>query len=269
MFQAFMNHIFQDMTDIFVVIYLDDILIFSDSLEDHWVHVQCILEHLCEYNLHSKPEKCLFHMQKIEFLGFIVTPTGISMDSTKTDTVSVWLTPTNFKAVQAFLRFANFYRQFIVGFSEIVIPLIRLTCKDNHSPGAPTTPRCSKPSRQLSLRPPSWHISTLTILLLLRLMLLTMQLLKSSPRSPPMMATSTQSHSTHAACSQWSSTTRSTIRNCSQYSRPSDNGATTSRALHMSCSCSPITRTSNTSQPPSSSHVAKSIGQSTSLGSTT
>jgi len=85
MFQAFMNHIFQDMTDIFVVIYLDDILIFSDSLEDHQVHVRHVLEHLCKYDLHSKPEKCLFHMQKIEFLGFMVTPTGISMDTAKTD----------------------------------------------------------------------------------------------------------------------------------------------------------------------------------------
>src|SRR5882724_9374135 len=60
----------------------------------------------------------------------MVTPTGISMDTTKTDTVSVWLTLTNLKAVQAFLGFANFYRQFIVGFSDIVIPLIHLTRKD-------------------------------------------------------------------------------------------------------------------------------------------
>jgi len=69
-------------------------------------------------------------MQKIEFLGFMVTPTGISMDTTKTDAVSVWPTPTNLKAVQAFLGFTNFYRQFIVGFSDIIIPLIHLTCKD-------------------------------------------------------------------------------------------------------------------------------------------
>src|SRR5882672_7212089 len=129
-FQAFMNHIFQDMTEIFVVIYLDDILIFSNSLEDHQVHVRCVLERLCEYDLHSKPEKCLFHTQTIEFLGFMVTPTGISMDTAKTDAVSVWPTPTNLNAVQAFLGFANFYRQFIVGFLDIVIPLIRLTHKD-------------------------------------------------------------------------------------------------------------------------------------------
>src|SRR5467141_3766229 len=129
-FQAFMNHIFRDMTDIFVVIYLNDILIFSNSLEDHWVHVRRVLERLREYDLHSKPEKCLFHTQRIEFLGFMVTPTGISMDTAKTDAVSVWPTPTSLKAVQAFLGFSNFYRRFIVGFSDIVIPLIRLTCKD-------------------------------------------------------------------------------------------------------------------------------------------
>src|SRR5882724_138077 len=89
-FQAFMNHIFRDMTDIFVVIYLDDILIFSNSPEDHQVHIRCVLDWLHEYDLHSKPEKCLFHTQKIRFLGFMVTPTGISMDSAKTDTITVW-----------------------------------------------------------------------------------------------------------------------------------------------------------------------------------
>src|SRR5882672_944949 len=130
-FQAFMNHIFRDMTDIFVVIYLDDILIFSNSLEDHQVHVRRVLERLCKYDLHSKPKKCLFHTQKIKFLGFMVTPTGISMETAKTDTVRIWLTPTNLKEVQAFLGFANFYRRFIVGFSDIIIPLICLTCKDS------------------------------------------------------------------------------------------------------------------------------------------
>src|SRR5712664_2886105 len=104
------------MTDIFVVIYLNNILIFSNSLEDHWVHIRQVLEHLREYNLHSKPKKCVFHTQKIEFLGFMVTPTGISMDTAKTDAVSIWPTPTNLKAVQAFLGFANFYCQFIVEF---------------------------------------------------------------------------------------------------------------------------------------------------------
>src|SRR5882724_860891 len=69
-------------------------------------------------------------MQKIEFLGFMVTPTGISMDTAKTKAVSVWPTLTNLKAVQAFLGFTNFYHQFIVGFSNIIIPPIHLTHKD-------------------------------------------------------------------------------------------------------------------------------------------
>src|SRR5882724_7493146 len=118
------------MTEIIIVIYLDDILIFHNSLEDHQVHVQHVLECLRKYDLYSKPEKCLFHMHKIEFLGFMVTPTGISMDTAKTDAVSVWPTPANLNAFQAFLGFANFYCQFIIGFSDIVIPLIRLTQKD-------------------------------------------------------------------------------------------------------------------------------------------
>ena len=66
-------------------------------------------------------------MQKIEFLGFMVTPTGISMDMAKTNMVSVWLTLTNLNAVQAFLGFTNFYPQFIVGFSDIVIEKIAFT----------------------------------------------------------------------------------------------------------------------------------------------
>jgi len=74
-------------------------------------------------------------MQKIKFLGFMVTPTGISMDTAKTDAVSIWPTPTNLKAVQVFLASLTFYRRFIVGFSDIVIPLIRLTRKDTRSSG--------------------------------------------------------------------------------------------------------------------------------------
>src|SRR5882724_6193213 len=162
------------MSDIFIVIYLDDILIFSNSLEENWVHVRCVLECLRKYDLHSKPEKCLFHMQKIEFLGYMVTPTGISMDTVKTDVVSVWPTLTNLKAVQVFLGFTNFYHQFIVGLSDIIIPLIHLMHKDTPFTWGPTTPRHSRPSRWPLPRHPSWCISPLTIPLLLKLTLLNM-----------------------------------------------------------------------------------------------
>src|SRR5882724_8773100 len=231
------------MTDIFVVIYLDDILIFSNSLEDHQVHVRCFLDRLRKYDLHSKPEKCLFHTQKIEFLGFMVTPTGISMDSAKTNAVTIWPTPTNLKAVQAFLGFANFYHWFIIGFSDIIIPLFCLTHKDTPFTWGPDHTAAFETLKTAFTQAPILvHLNPDN----LRLMLLTMRSLRSSPRFPPTMVTSTQLRSTHATCSQQSSTTRSMIRNCLQYLRPSNNGATTSRALLMSCLCSPITRTSST-----------------------
>jgi len=74
-----------------------------------------------------QPEKCLFHMQKIEFLGFNGSPTGISMDTAKTDVVSVWLTPTNLKDCQAFLGFCQLLLSFIEGILRHCHPLIRLT----------------------------------------------------------------------------------------------------------------------------------------------
>src|SRR5882672_11412374 len=151
------------MTDIFIVIYLDDILIFSDSLEDHQVHIRHVLEHLREYDLHSKPEKCLFHTQKIKFLGFMLTPTGISMDTAKTDAISIWPTPTNLKAVQAFLGFSNFYCQFIVGFSDIFIPLICLTCKDTPFTWGPDHMKVFGALKHTFTMAPIWHISTLII----------------------------------------------------------------------------------------------------------
>jgi len=73
-FQFFMNDIFADMVDCFVVVYLDDILVFSDNLTDHREHVQKVLQRIRQHNLHVRPEKCDFHCNSIEYLGFIITP---------------------------------------------------------------------------------------------------------------------------------------------------------------------------------------------------
>src|SRR6266481_6686441 len=129
-FQHFMNDIFQDMSDIFVVIYLDDILIYSESVEEHRSHVRQVLNHLRENNLHVKPEKTLFHMQSIKFLGFMVSPAGVAIDIAKTEAISKWPMPSNVKQVQSFIGFTNFYRRFIINFSETATPLTRLTWKD-------------------------------------------------------------------------------------------------------------------------------------------
>ena len=122
-FQHFMNDIFQDISDLFVVVYLDDILVFSESIELHPGHVWHVLSRLRENNLHVKPERSLFHTHSIEFLRFMISPTGILMDVTKTKAISDWPVPSNLKQVQSFLKFANFCQCFIINFTDMVILL--------------------------------------------------------------------------------------------------------------------------------------------------
>jgi Reverse transcriptase (RNA-dependent DNA polymerase) len=108
-FQYFMNDSFQDMVNLFVIIYLDDILIFSNSLGEHRGHIRRVLQRLRERNLCTKILKCTFHTDTIEYLGFIITPAGIHMDPTKFNAVLSWPTPCSVRDVQLFLGFANFY----------------------------------------------------------------------------------------------------------------------------------------------------------------
>jgi RNase H-like domain found in reverse transcriptase/Reverse transcriptase (RNA-dependent DNA polymerase) len=118
------------MVDLFIIVYLDDILIFSDSPKVHCDHVHHVLQCLCERNLHTKISKCTFHTDTIKYLGFIITPAGVHMDPMKFDTVLNWPTPCSVKDVQSFLGFANFYCRFITNYSNLAHPLIHLTKKD-------------------------------------------------------------------------------------------------------------------------------------------
>lgn len=129
-FQAFMNDIFKDFLDIFVIVYLDDILIFSTNQTEHNKHVSLVLQRLQDHQLFCKLEKCAFDQPKVEFLGYIITAEGISMDPTKVTTILDWAPPKKLKEVQSFLGFTNFYRRFITNYSSTVIPLTNLTKKD-------------------------------------------------------------------------------------------------------------------------------------------
>ena len=122
-FQNFMNDIFHDLTDNFVVVYLDDILIYSNNEQEHVGHVREVLQHLRANDLHAKPEKCSFHVDSVEYLGVIVSPDGITMDPAKVQAVLDWPTPQSIKELQSFLGFANFYRRFIDNYSGITGPL--------------------------------------------------------------------------------------------------------------------------------------------------
>ena len=129
-FQFFMNDIFHDMVDICVVIYLDDILIYSMDEETHTQQVRKVLERLRENHLHAKPEKCSFHTDTVEYLGVIISPKGVSMDPEKVKAITSWPAPKSVKELQSFLGFANFYRRFIDNYSGITKVLTSLLRKN-------------------------------------------------------------------------------------------------------------------------------------------
>ncbi len=114
----------------FVVVYLDDILIFFKDQENHYKHVRLMFATLREHGLYAKLEKCEFDKYSVAFLGYVISPDGIFMDKSKVETIQCWATPSLVKDVQRFLGFANFYCRFIKGYSKITTPLTTLTCKD-------------------------------------------------------------------------------------------------------------------------------------------
>ncbi|ESK83355.1 hypothetical protein Moror_8766 [Moniliophthora roreri MCA 2997] len=112
------------------VVYMDDILIFSDEINLHQLHTRHVLERLRENDLYLKPEKCEFEVTKTLFLGMVTTPGHILMDETKLAGIKDWEVPKTIKGVRSFLGFANFYRKFIGKYAELARPLHELTKKD-------------------------------------------------------------------------------------------------------------------------------------------
>jgi len=128
-FQAFIQDTLRDLLDIICVVYLDDILIFSRTQEEHDTHVKLVLDRLCDAHLCANPAKCEWDKSEVEYLGYIIGADGIKMNPKKLDTIVSWPKPTSIKEVQSFLGFANFYRRFIDGYSRIALPLTDLTRK--------------------------------------------------------------------------------------------------------------------------------------------
>src|SRR3979490_889004 len=128
-FQRFMNDILGDLLDHFTVAYIDDILIYSDLLEQHRKHVREILRRLQKNGLYAKASKCEWHKDSVEFPGYILQTEGLTMAENKVKTICNWPKPRKIKDIQSFLGFANFYRCFIFNYSDITIPLTQLTHK--------------------------------------------------------------------------------------------------------------------------------------------
>lgn len=128
-FQHFVNDILREHLDKFVIAYLDDILIYSNTPQEHEEHVKAVLSALRAANLFAKATKCEFHLPETRFLGYVVGANGIRMDLEKVQAILDWPLPTTVKSVQSFLGFANFYRRFIRNYSKIIAPLTALTKK--------------------------------------------------------------------------------------------------------------------------------------------
>ena len=126
-FQQFMNDIFTDMIDINVIVYLDDILVYSNNLTEHKRHVQEVLQRLCANGLFAHADKCEFHVTSCEYLGYMLSPDGLMMAQNKVQIIQDWSELCKVKDIQSFLGFTNFYHCFIYEYSRIVVLLMNLT----------------------------------------------------------------------------------------------------------------------------------------------
>jgi hypothetical protein len=126
-FQAYINKALSDLLDTCCVVYLDDILIYSSSPEEHEKHVRLVLERLRKFRLFAKLSKCSFGVDTVHFLGFVISPRGIEMEKERIATIESWPEPTCVRDIQVFLGFANFYRRFIQGYARITAALSDLT----------------------------------------------------------------------------------------------------------------------------------------------
>ena len=125
-----MNLLLADLLDKCVLVYMDDILIYSKMADDHVVHVKAVFECLAAKNWHIKEKKCALFLPEVEFLGHVVSAEGVKVAVDKVDAVSSWPMPTCVREVQGFLGLANFYRRFVKGFVAIAKPLTNLMRKD-------------------------------------------------------------------------------------------------------------------------------------------
>ena len=129
-FMDWMNRVFRSYLDKFVVVFIDDILIYSSSQMEHANHLREVLETLRRNKLYAKLSKCEFWLNEVVFLGHVISKKGISVDPKKIEAVLRWERPTNVTEIRSFLGLAGYYRRFIEGFSTIASPMTRLTRKE-------------------------------------------------------------------------------------------------------------------------------------------
>jgi hypothetical protein len=116
---SLMNGVFHEYLDKFVQVFIDNIFIYSRTMEEHEEHLHLVLQCLGEYKLYGKLSKCSFYQLKTHYLGHVISDEGIVMDPAKVEAIMEWTAPTNVPEVHSFMNLASYYRWFVEGFSKI------------------------------------------------------------------------------------------------------------------------------------------------------
>ena len=128
-FMNLMNCVFKQYLDMFVIVFIEDILFYSRTERDHADHLRIVLQTLRDHQLFAKFSKCEFWLRSVAFLGHIISGDGIKVDPQKIDAVRNWPRPVSPSDIRSFLGLAGYYRWFVEGFSSITSPMSRLTQK--------------------------------------------------------------------------------------------------------------------------------------------
>ena len=128
-FMDLMHRVFQPYLNHFVVVFVDDILIYSQSEEENEDHLRIVLQALKDHQLYAKFSKCEFWLIEVRFLGHVVSASGVSIDLEKVEAVMSWKRPKLVFEIRIFLRLVGYYRRFIEDFSRLATPMTRLTRK--------------------------------------------------------------------------------------------------------------------------------------------
>jgi hypothetical protein len=148
-FMNLMNKVFMEYLDKFVVVFIDDILIYSKNDSDHEEHLRLVLQKLRDNQLYAKYSKCEFWLDEVPFLGHIISNGGISVDPAKVREIVGWKKPSSVAEIQSFLGLAGYYRRFIKVFSKIVKPMTSLLEKGKEFKW---THECQESFNQLKFR---------------------------------------------------------------------------------------------------------------------
>ncbi|CAI7802324.1 unnamed protein product [Closterium sp. NIES-54] len=162
-FQGMMHSIFSDFIDKFLVVFIDDLLVYSRTHEEHLKHLELVLARLSEHRLYAKHSKCEFGKTKLSFLGHVISHGRLEVDNSKVAVLKQWKQLSAVKEVQAFLGLANYYRRFVKGFAAVAAPLTDLVRKDSSFSWGPLQQQAFEKLKICLTSPPALAVPNLEL----------------------------------------------------------------------------------------------------------